>query len=141
MAIRTEITPTIDKKKDIFFSDFLNNFNSHPNGGNLVRITNEDSVKQSIKNLVLTNYKERLFQPNIGGNVRASLFELIDSIGADFLKDSIKQTIKNNESRIRQIEVDVKPYPELNQYNVTIQFSINNSITVSTVDLILKRVR
>ena len=71
---------TQTQKKQVLFSDFLDNFDRVPFNNQLAKVTNENSVRQSITNLVLTNYGERLFQPNVGGNVNDSLFEFADAI-------------------------------------------------------------
>lgn len=141
MAIRVDKTLTPSKKVDTFFSDFMNNFNSHPNGGMLIKLTNEDAVKQSLKNLILTNYGERFFQPWIGGNVNSSLFEMADGISADFLKDSISNTIKNNEKRVVKHEIIINAKPDDNAFTVTIYFVTNNSSQVQSLELTIKRLR
>ena len=40
-------------------------------------VKNENSIKQSIRNLILTQKGERLMQPNLGMNIRQFLFEQI----------------------------------------------------------------
>ena len=125
----------------MFFSDFLDSFDSHPVTGQLARVTNESAVKQSLKNLVFTNYGDRLYQPTIGGNIRASLFEPIDQFTTDFLETSIKQTIFNHEPRVSSLDVRVKADPDNNAYGVTIYFTLINSQTLVSTDLVLTRVR
>ena len=74
MAITRADTFTESKKKIEFFSDFTNSFAKTPFGDQLGKLTNERSVSQSLKNLILTNLGERLFQPFVGSNVNAILF-------------------------------------------------------------------
>ena len=45
-----------------------------------------DAVKQSVKNLILTNHYERPFRPEIGSGVTQLLFEPLDPITAQSLK-------------------------------------------------------
>ncbi len=52
-----------------FFSDMFTDFSRHAVTGELNKKTNQSSVKQSVKNLLLTNKYERLFEPNIGSNL------------------------------------------------------------------------
>ncbi|MDA8752505.1 hypothetical protein N9M52_00725, partial [bacterium] len=61
-----------------FFSDFTREFDSIPGRTDLARLINENAVKESIFNLIMTDRGERLFQPNIGCDIRGSLFENID---------------------------------------------------------------
>ena len=67
-------------KQGEFFSDFLNSFAKTPVGNQLGRVTNEKSVNQSLRNLIKTNLGERFFQPIVGSDVNASLFENVNSI-------------------------------------------------------------
>ena len=69
------------------FSDLDLNFTIHPVKKDINRYTNETAVINSIKNLILTNHYERLFQPNIGSNVRRLLFENMDTITATTLEN------------------------------------------------------
>ena len=61
--------------KDEIYSDFLVNLNPHPVSGMLLRFVNEKAVTRSIRNLILTNRGERLYQPKIGSDIRSILFE------------------------------------------------------------------
>jgi phage baseplate assembly protein W len=132
---------TGQSRRAVYFSDFLDSFDRHPVTGQLARVTNEDSVKQALRNLILTSNGERLYQPLIGGNVKKSLFEPIDDFTTDYLADSIKQTIFNNERRVAAADVKVVADPDNNAYTVTIYFMIFNSQAVNTVSLTLTRVR
>jgi phage baseplate assembly protein W len=132
---------TVDSKRDVFYSDFTTNLDTHPVTGLLIRKTNENSVKQALKALVLTNLGERLYQPNIGGNITATLFEPMDNFAANDLRDAIRQTIFNNEPRVDQCRVIVAPNEARNEYDVTIEFTIHNRPDVTAVELVIKRLR
>jgi phage baseplate assembly protein W len=129
-------------KKQEFFSDFLTNFERHPVSGALARVTNEESIKQSLKNLILTNVGERIFQPNFGSNVRRSLFEPNDKITAQNIVYYIKNSVSQNEPRVALSNVVVYPSPDEGTFTVNIVFYIiNNPVTPVTLNLILRRVR
>jgi phage baseplate assembly protein W len=128
-------------QKQEYFSDFLNNFDNHPVNNTLARAINENSVKQSIRNLILTNFGERLYQPTIGSDITKALFEPNDVVTAENITFFIKNTIKQNEPRAILLEVNVYPNPDRNLFDVNLVFSlINNNIPVS-LNVILKRVR
>lgn len=63
------------KKRDARFSDISIGFGINPFNKDLTRLTDVDAVKRSIKSLVMTNKYERLLDPDLGGNIRAMLFE------------------------------------------------------------------
>ena len=139
MVTRADKYSQVNKQE--FFSDFLDDFDSHPISNSLVRITNENAVKQSIRNLILTNYGERLFQPNVGSDVYRALFEQNDTIAAENLTFYIKNTISYNEPRALILNLKVFPMPDNSSMIVNIVFSLINSNIPVTLDVILKRVR
>jgi len=141
------------EKQGEIFSDFLNSFAKTPIGEQLGRVTNEKSVNQSLRNLIKTNVGERLFQPFIGSDVNASLFELNTQAKINDLEFFIRTTIQNNEPRVNLIEVLVESSldQDTTQINrlidtyeivITIVYTLINNIEeiVLTIPL-LKRVR
>jgi phage baseplate assembly protein W len=130
------------RKQPDFFSDFLDSFAMTPYGNDLAKITNNKSVNQSIKNLIKTNLGERLFQPTIGSNVNATLFELNNEDVFSNLELLIKETIENNEPRVILLGVLVKTMAE-DEHNIeiTIAYNLINNPEPITFTLLLKRVR
>ena len=123
------------------FSDFLDDFSPHPITGDIARLKNEQSIKQSLRNLILTNLGERLFQPDIGSNVNRVLFEPNDMIAQEDLQYHITQTITQNEPRVNLMQVIVSPNVLQDSVAVNIVYSIINTQQVQNLSLILKRVR
>ena len=122
-----------------YFTDFLNDFSKHPLNNILAKVTNENSVKQSIRNLVLTNLGERLFQPTIGSDILKSLFEPNDIITAENIRFFVRNTISQNEPRALLLEVNV--YPNENAFNVNIVFALINNTAPIQLNVLIKRVR
>jgi phage baseplate assembly protein W len=141
MVTRADKYTQIGKKQE-YFSDFLNNFQKHPITNALAKITNEDSIKQSLKNLILTNVGERMFEPNIGSNVMRTLFEPNDNVTIESIKYYINNTVTQIEPRVNLLNVSVYSTPDEGAFQVNIVFSvINNPTTPITLDFILRRVR
>ena len=90
-------------------------------------LTNVKSVKRSIRNLILTNHFEKPFHPEIGSGVRDLLFENMTPFVSNTLRKLIEDTIINFEPRVRLAEVAVNPNFDNNQYEVTVEFYIENS--------------
>lgn len=136
-------TLTGTKKQLEFFSDFNNNFTKTPYGNQLARVTNVESINQSLRNLIKTNLGERLFQPFIGSDIYASLFENNNSDYMDLLEMFITNTINNNEPRVKLIQVDVAQTTGFNENEVeiNIQYYVINNPDPVTLTVILKRVR
>ena len=124
------------KYKDVDIS-----FKPHPLTGDIRTKSDLDAIKQSLKNLLFTNFGERPFQHNLYGNLNNLLFEPLDDIVIEELKKSITTVINNFEPRIRVIYLDVKGGIDENEVSVTIQFNMINIIEPQTIKTILKRVR
>ena len=56
--------------------------------------TTIDAVKNNIRNLLQTNRGERIMQPNLGLNLRSSLFEIINEESILSIQDSILDVIQ-----------------------------------------------
>ena len=59
--------------------------------GDIVPLTDIDAVKNSVRNLVLTNFMERAWEPDVGSNIRALLFEPADKFTTTSLKNAISE--------------------------------------------------
>lgn len=134
-------TLTGSTKKAEYFSDFLTSFAKTPVGDQLARVTNDRAIQQSIKNLVLTNLGERLFQPYIGSNVVYSLFENNSFENLNTLSFYIETTIRNNERRVNLIDVSVSQGNSEHEIVATIVYNTINNPEPTTFDFIFKRVR
>ena len=128
------------RKQDIY-SDFLTNFDVQPNTAQLVRNTNENAVKNALRNLIMTNKYERPHRPDYGGNIRNYLFEPLTPQTVDAMREDIKLTIQNYEKRVNVIDVIVSPYPDDSAVAITIVFSIRTNPNPVELELTLYRVR
>ena len=105
-------------------------------------ITDIQSVKRSIRNLVLLNHYEKPFHPEIASGVRDMLFENMTRITANILARKIQDVINNYEPRARLISVRSLPDLDRNGYEVIIQFFIVNAPTeLVELSLLLERLR
>lgn len=142
MALTRADTFTGSKKQIEYFSDFMTSFAKTPVGNQLARVTNEQAVMQSLKNLIRTNLGERLFQPTVGSNVMATLFELNTDEARDSLELFINNTVENNEPRVNLIQTIINTDGiNENQIEITLIYNLINNPTELTLNLILKRVR
>lgn len=140
MSTRADRYTQLNKIPDLF-SDFLTDLTPHPITKDLSRVRNDQSVRQAIKNLVLTNYGERLFQPQIGSSVMRSLFEPNDGLLRDDIEDSVRRTIEFNEPRAQVLGVDVVSTPDQYSISINIVFALINTTEPQSLEVILRRVR
>ena len=123
------------------FSDLDLNFTAHPVTKDVVRKYDEEAIKASVKNLVLTQNYERPFHSDIGSQIRGLLFEPATPMLNIMLKRAITDTIINFEPRVKLTDVEVTFSPDNNEVYVSIYFIIVNTTRPVTVDLILTRTR
>lgn len=128
-------------RKNARYSDISIAFGLNPFNEDVTRVTNVDAVKRSVKNLVLTDKYERLLDPDIGGNVRQSLFEPMTPLTEGIIQDYITEVIENYEPRCLLESVVVDANPDYNTYSVTIRFRIDTSENIQSLDFLLERVR
>lgn len=123
------------------YSDLDLTFNMHPGKKDLLVSKGEIAVVRALKNLLLTNYFEKPFNPDYGSNIRKLLFEPLTPITAGVLSREVEFVIKNFEPRVSLEDVSVQPLYDYNSYQVTISFYINNLVDPYTADFILSRLR
>ena len=83
-------------KEDIYSDiDILKDINSTTKDTYI--ITNEQAVKQSLKNLIFTRFMERKFNPLIGCGVSNLLFDLPNAQTSYSIKSQIETLINNFE--------------------------------------------
>lgn len=127
-------------KKDLY-SDFRTDFAVHPVTKQLIRLTDEEAVRRSIRNIILTMPSEKLFDPTFGGNIYRMLFEPISEQTSEAIRDSISTTVNNFEPRAKIITVDVVPDYNNDLYQVNIVYLIVNMKEPSSITINLNRVR
>lgn len=123
------------------YADLPLPFTIHPNTQDLTAFRDIDAVKQSVKNLVLTNYGERPFRPNIGCNATGYLFENADIFTIVSLQDEIYDVLANFEPRVRNVTVEVLDNSDANAYQVNIQFNVVFSDQRQETNFYLERTR
>lgn len=113
----------------------------HPVFNDIRPVKDLRAVKNAVKNLVLTNFNERPFQPKLGSNVRALLFENATPITIISIKEEIERVLRVHEKRVNQVSVDVTDDSDNNAYRVSISFNIISFDEVVDMDILLERVR
>ena len=129
------------QKKISIYSDFKKNLEVSPLSLDLTLNKDEDAVKESIINLLLTDRGERLMQPALGGNLRAMLFENITPGVMVMFEDQVRTTLDLYEPRAEVIDVNVTSNIDDNVVKIQIEFYISNNQQPISVDVFLERTR
>lgn len=131
------VSTQVNKK----YIDLDLNFSRHPIRKDINKTTDSMAVINSIKHLVLTKHYERPFQPDIGSNVHALLFENMDKITASALEREIREVIANFEPRATISRLTVTPNFDNNEYSITMEFYILSRTEPIKINFTLNRVR
>ncbi len=123
------------------YSDFHKDLAPIPGRGDIARRLNENSVRESIKNLILTDRGERLFQPNLGSDIRASLFENVTPTTIILLKDKVREVLNAYEPRCNLLDVEVLGDIDTNAITVNVVFNVINSEAPQSISIGIDRVR
>ena len=126
-------------KKSRSFKDFSVNFAKNPFTDDLSVVHNDNSIKQAVKNIILTSPGEKPFQPLVGSSVNRLLFEPLDAFTADAIAEEIRTTINQYEPRVALTRVDVTPIYENNKLNVSLEYRIVGLPIVETIEFVLQR--
>ena len=123
------------------YSDIDFSFKRHPITNSLQRVTGVESIKSSINNILKTNNYDRLYQPEIGSRLRDYLFEPMNSVTENRIRNSISDTIRALEPRAEQYQVDVESHPDTQEYRVQIKFYVRDQLEPVEFETTLTRVR
>ena len=124
------------------FKDISLSFDPHPVTKDLPDLRNERAIVRSVRNLVQTIPGEKFFNPLIGSGVRGLLFDFMDVATSEAIEEEIITVINNYEPRVTNVQVQVDPRPDLNNFDVTIYFDIiGQSLPTQQFTFILEATR
>lgn len=123
------------------YSDLDFTFSRQPLNGDVSLVYDDRAVINSVKHLLLTNFFERPFQPNLGSNMNNMLFEQVGPSMESTLKREISDVISNFEPRVQIDKIDVVANIDRNGYEVTLRFFIGNNSQTTQIVVFLERNR
>ena len=93
-------------------NDFLGTGLKFPVGINKVTgrfkmSSDDEDIKESIYIILMTRKGERLLMPNFGSNINDFVFEVVNETNLTLMENSIKNSIKTYEKRIRNLNVEI----------------------------------
>lgn len=123
------------------YSDLDLDFIRNPITNDVSLKYDEEAVKRSMRNLLLTGRNERLFQPEVQAGIKDLLFENFGSIQIVTLANKIEELFINNEPRLDEVSVEVVEQEDNNNLRVRIFFRVRNLPEIKTLEVELERVR
>ena len=106
------------------FKDISLSFSPHPITKDLPLLINERAIVRSVRNLVETIPTERFFQPNLGTEIRDTLFENFSRQTVNIIEDQVRDTVRAFEPRVGDVGVEVVANPDRNSFEVKVLFEI-----------------
>lgn len=89
--------------------------------------TDERLIKNDILQLLLTVPGERSFRPDFGTSIKSSMFEPIDTISTDDIRNSIVVAIQKFEPRVLLRQVIVQALPDQNIIQIKLYCSLTTT--------------
>tara|TARA_B110001454_G_scaffold30622_1_gene29921 strand:+ start:598 stop:1014 length:417 start_codon:yes stop_codon:yes gene_type:complete len=123
------------------WADLDLDFVKHPITKDIVRKTNVEAIKRSVRNLILTNRYDKFFHPEVDGGVTRHLFGISSAHTKHDIEIAVKTCLKNYEPRVVVDDVIVGGDLDRNGFNVSIFFTIINTPEPIEITLFLERVR
>ena len=111
-------------RKSRAFKDISLSFSPHPITKDLPVLINERAIVRSVRNLVETMPTERFFQPNLGTEIRDTLFENFSRQTVNIIEDQVRDTVRAFEPRVGDVGVEVVAIPDNNNFEVKVLFEI-----------------
>ena len=132
---------TILTSRSRAYKDIDLTFKNIPISGEIYRKTEAAAVKQAVKNLVMTNFGEKPFNPEFGGHVQSLLFELANEDTEEEIEEQILSAINRYEPRAVALSVIAISDPDRNSVDVTIIFRVVNTQEEVSLSIALARLR
>ena len=137
----TENLSNDSKRSTRIYKDLDLDFGRNTVTNDVNKLTDVEAVKRSVRNLINTNHFERPFHPEIGGNVRALLFENMTPLTALNLQRKVEEVLTNFEPRAKITQVIADPDIDRNAYKLSIKFYVIGITNPVTVETFLERLR
>jgi len=93
--------------------------------GDILRKYDVESIKQSVKNIILTNRYERPWKPEMGANIRNILFENVGLWERWEVEEAIRENIKRYEPRVTLDSINISENGNTQEVNIEIDYRIN----------------
>ena len=122
------------------FRDFDLSFRKNPITKDVNTLTNENAIKEAVKNIVRYNFYEKPFLPNFGGNTLAMLFELYEAGNSGAIEAQIQNCVNNYEPRVVCYDVEAQFDEDVNELSIIIRYLITGLPNViDQIDVIFRR--
>ena len=89
--------------------------------------TTKEAIKNNLLNYFLTNQGERYLRPLFGGGLRATIFEQLDTVTVESLKDNISTSLLDDFPSVEVVELEVTPNEEEQVLKIYLRYNVINT--------------
>jgi len=97
--------------------------------------TTRESIKTNLINFFLTNKNEIYLNPTFGGNLRAFIFQQINTGNLDSLKEDIQYQIGLYFPSVIVESLNIDSQPDINQINIILKYNIADTGFTDTLEI------
>jgi phage baseplate assembly protein W len=97
--------------------------------------TTKEAVKNNLINFFLTNKNEIYLNPTFGGNLRAFIFQQINTGNLDSLKEDIQYQLNLYFPSVIIESLNIDSFPDTNQINIILKYNIQDTGLSDTVEI------
>ena len=133
-------TRPITTSRTASYTDIDLTFTNKSNG-EIFKKTDAASVKQAVRNLLMTNKGEKPFNPHYGGNLNDFLFSLSEDMDNIEIENAVALAIDAQEPRAAVRGVQVLLKEDYNSIHVLVQFQVVNTLEIAELNLERTRLR
>lgn len=105
------------------------------NSGDIKVDTDQEAIKNSIRNIFSTKKGEKILTPTFGASLEQYLFEMVDDFKGSIIGREILENLQTFEPRIDVLKINVFPFPDQNLYKIQIFFNYINIKKTQTLVL------
>ena len=134
-------TSTVQSARNKKFIDIDLNFTAKSTSGDIFKKTDQAAVKQSIKNLLMTNKLEKPFHEKFGADITGMLFELADDRASVTIRRNIVSNLKRYEPRAKIMDINVISNPDAYTLRVRLTFRVMTTGEIIDLETTISRLR
>ncbi len=124
------------------YRDFSTSMGMNPLTNDVIANIDVKSVKESMKNILLTDRGSRVFNPSFGGNIKSLLFENKYSPALfKLVEEEVRRTINTYEPRVTLESVECVGTMDDNILHILINFYIINSEQLQSTTVVMEKIR
>ena len=100
-----------------------------------ITYTTKEAIKNNLINFFLTNKNEIYLNPTFGGNLRAFIFQQINTGNIDSLKEDIQYQLGLYFPSVVVASLNIDSIPDIHQINVILKYNIKDTGLSDTVEI------